>query len=87
MLLRRIRQRLALQLAILVQPVLHIENLLRIRRSRTYLRHQRIRKQRKRSHQLLQLVSRRSLGVSRATRPETPHRNQKRDYKNLAKGH
>jgi hypothetical protein len=44
MLLRRIRQRLPLQIAILMHPVVHIQNLLRIRRSRTYLRHQRIRK-------------------------------------------
>jgi len=87
MLLRRIRQRLSLQIAILPHPVVHIEDLLRVRRSRTYLRHQRIRKQRKWSHQLFQLVSRRSLGVSRTTRPETPHRNQKRDYENFAKGH
>jgi hypothetical protein len=87
MLLRRIRQRLSLQVAILPQPIVCIEDLLRVCRSRTYLRHQRIRKQRKRSHQLFQLVRRRSLSVSRATRPEAPHRNQERDYKNLAKGH
>jgi hypothetical protein len=78
--LRRIRQRRRLQIAIAVHPVVCIEDLLRVRRSRTYLRHQRIRKQRKRSHQLFQLVLRKiRLSISSATRPETPHRNQKRD--------
>jgi hypothetical protein len=88
MLLRRIRQRLSLQIAVLVHPVFDIKNLLRIRRSRTYLRHQRIRKQRKRSHQLLQLILRKiRLSISRATQPEAPYRNQERDYQNLAQGH
>jgi hypothetical protein len=88
MLLCRIRQRLPLQIAILHHPVMHIEDLLRIRRSRTYLRHQRIRKQSKRSHQLFQLILRRHrLSINRVTRPETPHRNQQCDHQNLAKGH
>jgi hypothetical protein len=74
MLLRRIRQRLPLQIAILMHPVIHIQNLLRVRRSCAYLRHQRIWKQRKRSHQLLQLILRkRRLSVSGATQPEAPY--------------
>jgi hypothetical protein len=74
MLLRRIRQRLSLQIAVLMHPVFYIENLLRVRRSRAYLRHQRIRKQRKRSHQLLQLILRKiCLSISPATQPEAPY--------------
>jgi hypothetical protein len=70
MLLRRIRQRLSLQIAVLMHPVFYIENLLRVRRSRAYLRHQRIRKQCKRSHQLLQLIlSKIRLSIKRTTRP------------------
>ena len=76
MLLRRVRQRLSLKIAILVHPVIHIEDLLRIRRGRTYLSHQRIRKQRKRSHQLLQLILRKSrLSINRPAQPEAPYRN------------
>jgi hypothetical protein len=74
MLLRRIRQCLSLQIAVLPQPIVYIEYLLRIRRSRADLRHQRIRKQRKRSHQLLQLILSKRLRISCATRPEAPYR-------------
>jgi hypothetical protein len=87
MLLCRIRQRLPLQIAVLMQPVFYVKNLLRVRRSRAYLRHQSIRKQCERSHQLLQLILSESLRINRPTRPETSHRNQQRDDKNLAKGH
>jgi hypothetical protein len=55
--LRRIRQRRSAQALIQRQPVVDIQNLLRIRRSRRNLRQQRVRIERYRRQQLIQLRS------------------------------
>jgi hypothetical protein len=65
--LRRIGQRSAAEVGILYQPIINVENFLRVRASSGDLREQGIRIQRHRSQQLIQLVSRgRSSVVLRA---------------------
>jgi hypothetical protein len=56
LLLRGIRQRNAGQIAVLMKPVVDIQNLLRIRRGRRNLRNQRVRIQSDRSQQLIQFL-------------------------------
>jgi hypothetical protein len=73
LLLRRIRQRRSAQGFIQRQPVIDIQNLLRIRRSRRNLRQQRVRIERYRSQQLIKL-SRRRRGWGRRSRLSQKHR-------------
>jgi hypothetical protein len=51
--LRRVGERLSLQVGVLLHPVVRVENLLRVSRRCTNLREERIRIQRDRSQQLI----------------------------------
>src|SRR5262249_40314625 len=79
--LRSIRQRLSLEVPIQLQPVIRIQNLLRVLRSGSDLGEERIWIKRDGSHQLIQLVPRRDKCLRRSRLQPSKDRYEQREEK------